>query len=279
MIHSLSDMVTLNNRKKIPGLGFGVFQISNNKTAEAVQNGIINGYRLIDTAVIYGNEEGTGKGIKEGLNVTGLSREDLFITSKVWNDHISYEETIQAFEDSLTRLQLDYLDLYLLHWPGKAAYRDSWLALESLYQAGKIKSIGVSNFEISHLEDLLTFASVIPVLDQVELHPQLAQNKLRAFTQKHGIKLQAWSPLMQGQLLNHPVIEEIAAKHQKLPSQVILRWDIQRETLLVVKSIHPRRMIENASIFDFSLDQEDMKRLSNLDQGLRNGPNPNEFDF
>lgn len=279
MIHSLADKVRFNNGVEIPGLGLGVFQISDEDTAEVVKNGIINGYRLIDTAQIYGNEVGTGIGIKEGLAATNLKREELFVTSKVWNNHLTYAETITAFEETLKRLELDYLDLYLIHWPGKDAFKESWQALEDLYAAGKIKAIGVSNFEIHHLEELLSFAKVTPVVNQVELHPKLAQQALRDFCEKHDIKVQAWSPLMQGKLLADPVVKEIAEKHQKTPAQVILRWDIQQEILLVVKSVHEQRMQSNADVFNFELDSADMTRLNQLNEALRVGPNPDEFDF
>lgn len=279
MIHSLTATVLFNNGKKMPGLGLGVFQIPNDETAVVVKQGIINGYRLIDTAQIYDNEAGTGAGIQAGLAATGLKREDLFVTSKIWNAHLSKEEALQSFDESLEKLQLDYLDLCLIHWPGDHAFKESWLALEELLAQGKVKSIGVSNFEPHHLEELLTFAKVTPVLNQVELHPKLAQKELRDFCQKHNIKIQAWSPLMQGQLLDNPVITAIAAKHQKTPAQVILRWDIQQDILLVVKSVHEARMRSNADVFDFSLDEDDMNALNQLDEGLRSGPNPDEFDF
>ncbi|MGM0168098.1 aldo/keto reductase [Enterococcus sp. AZ135] len=279
MIHSLTDKVRFNNGTEIPGLGLGVFQIPDEDTAEVVKNGIINGYRLIDTAQIYGNETGTGIGIKEGLAATGLTREDLFVTSKVWNNHLTHAETITAFEETLDRLALDYLDLYLIHWPGKEAFKESWQALEELYAAGKIKAIGVSNFEVHHLEELLSYAKVVPVVNQVELHPKLSQQTLRDFCEKHAIKIQAWSPLMQGKLLNEPTILEIAEKHKKTPAQVILRWDIQQDILLVVKSVHEQRMQSNADVFDFELDQTDMTRLNDLNEALRSGPVPDEFDF
>lgn len=279
MIHSLTDTVLFNNGKKMPGLGLGVFQIPNDETAAVVKQGIINGYRLIDTAQIYDNEAGTGAGIQAGLAATGLNREDLFVTSKIWNAHLSKEEALQSFDESLEKLQLDYLDLCLIHWPGDHAFKESWLALEELLAQGKVKSIGVSNFEPHHLEELFTFAKVTPVLNQVEFHPKLAQKDLRDFCQKHDIKIQAWSPLMQGKLLDNPVITAIAAKHQKTPAQVILRWDIQQDILLVVKSVHEARMRSNADVFDFSLDEDDMNALNQLDEGLRSGPNPDEFDF
>lgn len=206
MIHSLAERIALNNGTSIPGLGLGVFQIPDEETVEVVKNGIINGYRLIDTAQIYGNESGTGAGIKAGLAATGLKREDLFITSKVWNNHLSYEETLAAFEETLQRLGLDYLDLYLIHWPGKDAFKEPWKALEHLYKEGKIKAIGVSNFEKHHLETLASFAEVTPVINQVELHPRFAQKELREYCAQKNIKIQAWSPLMQGKLLDNPVI-------------------------------------------------------------------------
>lgn len=279
MIHSLKENVRLNNGTEIPGLGLGVFQIPDEDTAEVVKKGIITGYRLIDTAQIYGNETGTGLGIKEGLAATGLSREELFVTSKVWNNHLTYEETINAFEESLDRLALDYLDLYLIHWPGNNAFKESWQAMEDLYKAGKIKAIGVSNFEIHHLEDLLSYAKVVPVINQVELHPKLSQPALRDFCEKHNINIQAWSPLMQGKLLTEPAIVEIAEKHQKTPAQVILRWDIQQDILLVVKSVHEQRMQSNAAVFDFELDDADMSRLNELNESLRSGPDPEVFNF
>lgn len=279
MIHSLNDRIMLNNQIEIPGIGLGVFQIPDTQTAEVVKAGIVKGYRLIDTAQIYDNEIGTGIGIKEGLKAAGISREELFVTSKVWNDHLTYDETIQAFETSLARLGLDYLDLYLIHWPGEDAFLESWRALEQLYQAGKIKAIGVSNFQITHLEKLLTHANVIPVLNQVELHPKLSQIELRNFCAKHAIKIQAWSPLMQGKLLNHPTIVEIAEAHHITPAQVILRWDVQQDILLMVKSVKPERMKSNADIFDFVLSEDEMTVLNALNDHFRVGPNPDTFDF
>ncbi len=279
MIHSLNDKIILNNQTSIPGMGLGVFQIPDAETAEVVKEGILKGYRLIDTAQIYDNETGTGVGIKEGLEAAGLSRDELFVTSKVWNAHLSYDETIRAFEESLERLGLDYLDLYLIHWPGEDAYLEAWRALETLYRDGKIKAIGVSNFQVHHLEKLLAETEIVPVINQIELHPKLSQKELRDFCAKHDIKIQAWSPLMQGQLLNHPVVLEIAEKHNVSAAQVILRWDVQQEILLVVKSVKPERMQSNADIFNFVLSNEEMTALNNLNEDWRVGPNPDTFDF
>lgn len=279
MITSLNDRIKLNNGTAIPGLGLGVFQIPNEETSDVVSNGIKQGYRLIDTAQVYGNEEGTGEGIRRGLKESNLQREDLFITSKVWNNHLTYDETIAAANDSLQKLGLDYLDLYLIHWPGDDSFKDSYLALEQLYKEGKIKAIGVSNFQIHHLKELAKFATVTPVLNQVESHPKLIQSELRDYAAKHGIKIQAWSPLMQGKILKDATLQAIADKHDKSVAQVILRWDIQRDVLLVVKSVHPARMQSNADVFDFTLDQNDMDKINAMNEDLRVGPNPDEFDF
>ncbi|MEC0667274.1 aldo/keto reductase [Priestia flexa] len=193
---------------------------------EAVKVAIKNGYLSIDTAAIYENEEGVGEGIRQGLQETGLSREELFVTSKVWNSDLGYEETLKAYETSLQKLGLDYLDLYLIHWPVERKYKDAWRALETLYKDGKVKAIGVSNFQIHHLEDLLQDAEVKPVINQVEYHPRLTQKELRAYCEQQNIQLEAWSPLMQGELLDNDVLSAIASKHNKSTAQVILRWDI-----------------------------------------------------
>ncbi|MCH4009655.1 aldo/keto reductase [Companilactobacillus sp.] len=279
MINSLNDRITLNNGIRMPGLGLGVYQIPDEDTAKVVADGIKAGYRLIDTAQIYGNESGTGKGIKEALAETGLNREDLFVTSKVWNNHLTYDETIEQYNNSLEKLELDYLDLYLIHWPGDNSFKESYRALEDLYKAGKIKAIGVSNFEIHHLKELAEDASVTPVLNQVESHPRMSQDELRKYAVANDIKIQAWSPLMQGQILKNETLQKIADKYNKSVAQVILRWDIQRDVMLVVKSVRPERMAANANVFDFNLDKEDIKAINDLNQNLRVGPEPDEFDF
>lgn len=279
MINNLQDKIKLNNSVEMPGIGLGVFQVDNDATAEIVKNAIEVGYRSIDTAAIYGNEAGVGEGIKQALASTGITREDLFITSKVWNTGFSYDETVLAHEESLQKMGLDYLDLYLIHWPGKNKYVESWRALEDLYKAGKIKAIGVCNFNISHLQDLLKTARVIPVINQVEFHPRLQQVALRDFCKAHNIQLEAWAPLMQGGLLEDPTIAEIAKKYGKSNSQVILRWDIQNGVVTIPKSVRKERMVQNADIFDFSLTDEDLQVINAMNLDKRVGPDPAEFDF
>lgn len=260
----------------MPWFGLGVFKVENGSEAtESVKAAIKNGYRSIDTAAVYKNEEGVGIGIKE----SGVAREELFITSKVWNEDQGYDTTLAAFEKSLERLQLDYLDLYLIHWPGKDKYKDTWRALEKLYKDGKIRAIGVSNFQVHHLEELLKDAEIKPMVNQVEFHPRLTQKELRDYCKKQGIQLEAWSPLMQGQLLDNDVLTQIAEKYNKSVAQVILRWDLQHEVVTIPKSIKEHRIIENADIFDFELSQEDMDKIDALNKDERVGPNPDELLF
>ncbi|WP_416042844.1 glyoxal/methylglyoxal reductase [Bacillus halotolerans] len=276
MATSLKDTVKLHNGVEMPWFGLGVFKVENGSEAtESVKAAIKNGYRSIDTAAVYKNEEGVGIGIKE----SGVAREELFITSKVWNEDQGYDTTLAAFEKSLERLQLDYLDLYLIHWPGKDKYKDTWRALEKLYKDGKIRAIGVSNFQVHHLEELLKDAEIKPMVNQVEFHPRLTQQELRDYCKKQGIQLEAWSPLMQGQLLDNEVLTQIAEKYNKSVAQVILRWDLQHEVVTIPKSIKEHRIIENADIFDFELSQEDMDKIDALNQDERVGPNPDELLF
>ncbi len=280
MITHLQDTVTLNNGVKMPGFGLGVFKVEEGpELVEAVKAAIKNGYRNIDTAAIYENEEGVGEGIRQGLKETGLSREELFVTSKVWNSDLGYEETLKAYETSLQKLGLDYLDLYLIHWPVERKYKDAWRALETLYKDGKVKAIGVSNFQIHHLEDLLQDAEVKPVINQVEYHPRLTQKELRAYCEQQNIQLEAWSPLMQGELLDNDVLSAIASKHNKSTAQVILRWDVQNGVITIPKSTKEHRIIQNADIFDFKLTSDEMKQIDALNQNHRVGPDPDNFDF
>lgn len=280
MIKHLQDTVTLHNGVAMPGLRLGVFKVEEGPTVvQAVKAAIANGYRSIDTAAIYGNEQTVGQGIREALAENGLSREDIFVTSKVWNSDLGYEATLAAYETSLQKLGLEYLDLYLIHWPVKGKYKDAWRALEHLYEAGKVKAIGVSNFQIHHLQDVMTDAKIKPMINQVELHPSLTQKELLSFTREHGIQLEAWSPLMQGELLDNEVLKEIGAKYGKSVAQVILRWDVQHGIVTIPKSIKEHRIIENASIFDFELSPEEMEQIDALNEDRRVGPDPDNFDF
>lgn len=277
---NLQDTATLHNGVKMPWFGLGVFKVSEgSEVIDSVRNAIANGYRSIDTAAAYGNEEGVGQGIREGLAEAGISREELFVTSKVWNSDLGYETTLAAYETSLKKLGLDYLDLYLIHWPVEGKFKEAWRALETLYTEGRVKAIGVSNFHIHHLEELMKDAEIIPMVDQVEYHPRLAQQDLHDFCKKHNIQLEAWSPLMQGELLDHPLLMEIAAKTEKTVAQVILRWDLQNGVVTIPKSIKEARIIQNSQVFDFELTDEDMERISELNENQRIGPDPDNFDF
>lgn len=276
----IQDTVALQNGVKMPWLGLGVFQVEEGEILiDAVSTAIINGYRSIDTAAIYGNEKGVGDGIRLGIKKTGITRSELFITSKVWTEDLGYEETLRAFEVSLEKLGLDYLDLYLIHWPKEGKYKEAWKALETLYKVGKIKAIGVSNFQIHHLEELLKDTEIKPMVNQIELHPRLTQKELIAYCQSKDIQVQAWSPLMQGKLLNHPILIELAQKYQKSVAQVIIRWDLQSGVVTIPKSIQEHRIIENGNVFDFCLTNEEMQRIDDLNQDLRVGPDPDNFDF
>lgn len=280
MVTNLQDTTTLHNGVKMPWFGLGVFKVEEGpELVNAVKVAIKHGYRSIDTAAIYGNEEGVGQGIREGLKEAGISREDLFVTSKVWNADLGYESTIAAYENSLNKLGLEYLDLYLIHWPVEGKYKDAWRALETLYKEGKVKAIGVSNFQIHHLKDVMEDAKVKPMVNQVEYHPRLTQKELQAFCKEQGIQLEAWSPLMQGQLLDNETLQAIAANHGKSVAQIILRWDLQNGTVTIPKSTKEHRIAENSSVFDFELTKEEMNQIDGLNQDHRVGPDPDNFDF
>ncbi|MEH7247390.1 aldo/keto reductase [Neobacillus niacini] len=268
---SLKDTVTLANGVKMPWLGLGVFKVNDgDEVIQSVKAAIRNGYISIDTAAVYENEEGVGQAIRE----SDVPREDLFITSKVWNTDQGYETTLKAFETSLNKLGLQYLDLYLIHWPGVDKYKETWKAIEKLYKDGRVRAIGVSNFHVHHLEDLIRDAEIKPMVNQVEFHPHLTQNELRDYCKKEGIQLEAWSPLKKGELLNDPVLEDIAAKHNKTVAQVILRWDLQHGVVTIPKSIKETRIIENSNVFDFELTAEEMAKIDGLNQDSRSGSNP-----
>lgn len=272
MPKSLQDVTTLHNGVKMPWFGLGVFKVEEGtEVIESVKAAIKHGYKSIDTAAIYQNEEGVGQAIKE----SGVPREELFITTKVWNSDHGYDAALQAFETSMNKLGLDYLDLYLIHWPGQnKTYKETWKALEKLYKDGRVRAIGVSNFKVHHLEDLLSDAEIKPMVNQVEFHPHLTQKELLAYCQKEGIQLEAWSPLKRGQLLNDAAINEIAEKYQKSPAQIILRWDLQHKVVTIPKSIKEQRIIENANIFDFELSIEDMQKIDGLNKDERSGSDP-----
>jgi diketogulonate reductase-like aldo/keto reductase len=276
MIGSIKDSTRLNNGLDMPWLGFGVFKIKDGEEVEnAVRQALEIGYRSVDTAAVYGNERGVGQALRE----SAVPREEIFLTTKVWNDDLRAKRTGEAFEESLQRLGTEYVDLYLIHWPVKGYYRDAWQVLEEIYQSGRAKAIGVSNFMVYHLEDLLRHSQIVPAVNQVEFHPRLVQPELLKFCQDHKIQVEAWSPLMRGQIADEPRIQELAAKYHRTPAQVVLRWDLQHEVVTIPKSTHASRIAENAQIFDFELSQEDMNALDALDEGKRTGPDPNNFDF
>ncbi|MGG4340844.1 aldo/keto reductase [Paenibacillus lautus] len=272
---TFTDGPTLNNGVKMPWLGLGVWKTKEGEEViQSVKSAIAAGYRSIDTAAVYGNEEGVGQAIRE----SGVSRDELFITTKVWNADQGYEKTLQAFETSRKKLGLDIVDLYLVHWPGKDKYLDTWKALIHLQKEGLVRSIGVSNFQIRHLQHIIEETGVVPVVDQVELHPLLSQKELLGYARENNIVLEAWSPLMQGNL-DQPVLARIAEKYGKTTAQVILRWDIQNGVIVIPKSIKEHRIRENAGIFDFELSAEDMAAIDGLNQNKRFGSNPDEVLF
>lgn len=268
--------ITLNNGVAMPQLGFGVFQVPNDETERAVTAALAAGYRSIDTAAVYGNEEGVGR----ALAASGLAREELFITSKVWIADLGRGATLAAYADSLAKLGLEYLDLYLIHWPAPAKdlYLESWQALEELAAAGKVRAIGVSNFLPEHLERLIALGGTVPAVNQVETHPALQQRNISAFNAAHGIATEAWSPLAQGAVLTDPAVLAIAAAHGRTPAQAILRWHLQQGRIIIPKSVTPSRMAENLDILDFELSADELASLDALERDGRTGPNPAQFN-
>ncbi|WP_234374129.1 aldo/keto reductase [Streptomyces sp. CB01635] len=262
----------------MPQLGFGVWQVPDAEAEKAVATALEAGYRSIDTAAIYGNEEGTGKAIA----ASGIAREKLFVTTKLWNADQGYDATLRAFDASLDKLGLDYLDLYLIHWPlpSKDSYVDTYKAFEKIYADGRAKAIGVSNFLPEHLERLLGETSIIPAVNQIELHPHLQQRAAREFHAEQGIATEAWSPLGQGKgLLDVPAIVAIAQKHGRTPAQIVLRWHVQHGNVVIPKSVTPSRIVENIDVFGFELDVEDIAAISALNEDRRLGPDPATFDM
>ncbi|MEV6880439.1 aldo/keto reductase [Streptomyces sp. NPDC051135] len=265
--------ITLNNGVEMPQLGFGVWQVPDDEAQTAVARALEAGYRSIDTAAIYGNEEGTGRAIA----ASDLPREDLFVTTKLWNSEQGYDSTLRAFDTSMERLGLEYLDLYLIHWPVPAGdkYVDTYKAFEKLLADGRVRAIGVSNFLPEHLERLTAETSVVPAVNQIELHPHLQQHTSREVHAKQGIATEAWSPLGSGKgILDIPAIVAIAQKHGRTPAQVVLRWHLQLGNVVIPKSVTPSRIKENIDVFGFTLDDEDLAAISALNEDRRLGPDP-----
>jgi 2,5-diketo-D-gluconate reductase A len=267
--------VTLRDGVEIPQLGFGVFQVPPEDTQETVEAALATGYRHIDTAGAYRNEAGVGA----ALAAAGLPRDEVFVTTKLWNSQQGHDSTLAAFEKSLERLGLDHVDLYLIHWPVPSVdrYLDTWRAFERIQEEGRSRSIGVSNFRIEDLERLEAEVEVQPTVNQIELHPRLQQTELRTWQAAHGIVTEAWSPLAQGALLDDDTIETIAAHHHRTPAQTILRWHLQLGNVVIPKSVTPERIRENFDVFDFELSEDDMAAIARLDAGERTGPDPAEF--
>ncbi|CAM3771203.1 aldo/keto reductase [Alkalicoccus chagannorensis] len=269
----LQDTVKLHNGTEMPWVGLGVYKVDEaTEVEQAVETALETGYRSIDTASFYDNEAGVGRAVKR----SGVPEDEIFITTKVWNDQQGYEETLRAFEASREKLGMD-IDLYLIHWPVKETYRDTWRALEKLYARGDVRAVGVSNFEPHHLQELRQVSDLVPMVNQVEYHPWLAQKELLEYCRTNGIQLEAWSPLTRGRKLDDPIVGRIAGRHGKTPAQVILRWDLQQEVVTIPKSVTPARIRENADIFDFELSAEEQRELNALDAGIRFGKHPDEF--
>ena len=267
---------TLHNGVEMPYLGLGVYLSKDGQeVSNAVKWALEAGYRHVDTASIYENEAGVG----EGLKASDVPREDVFLVSKVWNSDQGYDTTLRAFEASLQRLDTEYLDLYLIHWPVAGKYKETWKALERLYADKRIRAIGVSNFMQHHLQDLLDGADVVPMVNQMEFHPYLVQQSLLDFCKANRIQYEAWSPLMQGHIFKDPAFQELATKYGRTIAQIVLRWNLQKGVVTIPKSSKKERILANADLFDFEISQEDMHHLDAMDQGKRFGPDPDNFDF
>ena len=253
----------LNNGVKMPSIGFGTYKSGNDEeTAKIIKYALKIGYRQIDTASFYGNEVGIGNGIKE----SGINREDIFLVTKLWNDDHGYDKTIKAFNKSLERLQVDYIDLYLVHWPNKLN-SETWKAFEYLYKTGKVKSIGVCNFKVAHLEELKKTAQIMPMVNQIEIHPQSSKNDMLSYCEENNIQLVAWSPIMRGKLFSNELMIGLAEKYKKTIAQIILRWHLQRGVIPIPKSSNEERIKENLNIFDFELSNDDIKTIDLLNEG------------
>ncbi|RPG33718.1 MAG: aldo/keto reductase [Muricauda sp. TMED12] len=275
-ITDLQGSFELHNGVQMPYFGLGVYLSKDgSEVINAVKEALNHGYRHIDTAAIYNNEEGLGKGVQE----SNVDRKDIFLVSKVWNTDQGYDATLKAFDASLERLGTDYLDLYLIHWPKGELSKETWKALEKLYKEKRVRAIGVSNFLQHHLEDLLTSAEIVPMVNQMEFHPYLVQQDLIDFCKSKEIQYEAWSPLMQGNIFDLDIMKNLASKYNKTIAQVVLRWDLQKGVVTIPKSSKKERIIANSDLFDFELSEEDVQLLDGLDNGKRFGPDPDNFDF
>ncbi|WP_406620442.1 aldo/keto reductase [Pengzhenrongella sicca] len=268
--------VTLNNGVEIPQLGFGVFQVPDAETTAAVTTALQVGYRSIDTAAVYGNEAGTGRALAE----SELERSELFITTKLWNAEQGYDTTLAAFDASLAKLGLEYLDMYLIHWPSPArdSYLETWRAFEKLYADGRVRAIGVSNFLPEHLQRIIDAGGTVPAVNQIEVHPALQQRSIQDFNHEHGIRTEAWSPLAKGTVLADPIITSIAARADRTPAQVVLRWHLQQDRIVIPKSVTPARIAENLDAMSFELTDDELARIDSLESDGRTGPDPATFN-
>jgi 2,5-diketo-D-gluconate reductase A len=270
--------ITLNNGVEIPQLGFGVFQIKPEDTRQATLAALEVGYRHIDTAEMYGNEKEVGQAVRD----SGLDRGEVFVTSKLNNGFHARDDALRAFDQSLADLGFDYLDLFLVHWPLPGIdvdYVDTWKAMEEIYRSGRVKAVGVSNFTENHLRRLFAETEVRPAVNQIEIHPYLAQDDLRAFDAEHGIATEAWSPIAQGKVLDDPAIVRVAERVGRTPAQVTLRWHVQRGDIVFPKSVTRSRVEENFALVDFELSEDDMREITALDRNERTGPDPEEFNY
>jgi methylglyoxal/glyoxal reductase len=262
------------NGVEIPAIGLGTWKIPNDEVADIIVEAIKIGYRHIDTAAVYKNEEGVGEGIRK----SGIDRADIFVTTKVWNDDQGFLTTLRAFDKSLERLGLDYVDLYLIHWP-KPLNSETWRALEQLYNQGKVRAIGVSNFHPHHFDNLLLTAKIKPMINQFELHPKLTQETSVMYFQNQGVVVESWSPLMRGQLNDSEILNDLAKKYGKTPAQIVLRWNMEKGFVTIPKTVKVERLIENFSIFDFQLSEDDTRRIDSMNINHRTGPDPDLITF
>lgn len=275
-ITDLSGTVKLSNGVEMPYLGLGVYLArEGSEVINACKYAIEAGYRHIDTASLYENEKGVGIAVKESQ----VPRKEMFITSKVWNSQQGFDSTLRAFDESLKKLGTDYLDLYLIHWPVRGKYKETWRALETLYTEGRVRAIGVSNFLKHQLEDLLTAVEIKPMVNQVEFHPYAVQQELIDFCHGHSIRFEAWSPLMQGKVFEIKPLKDLAAKYHKTVAQIVLRWDLQKGVITIPKSVRKEIIISNAQLFDFELTDQDIREIDSLDKNQRIGAHPDHFDF